>query len=303
MKRWNGTENAGTWRMLGNLMILICAFFVMLLLAVFLGEVFSKAFPTMSRESLLTISACQNIIGFCGAALVTAYFTTERPLKFLGITNRCSWRPFAGVMIVLLAGLPFLNQVIYYNSLMHLPESMAGIEQMMRDMETQNEEITKILLDTNSMGGLLAGVLIIGVLTGFSEELLFRGTIQRTLNQDPGIGQWSIWITAFVFSAVHLQFYGFVPRMLLGAFFGYLLYSTGSIWPGAFAHAVNNSLVVATSWMESRGIITDSDTWAVVESGIPWPAILSLSALIIFFVFGYRFFFKPCKRIEKSLKC
>lgn len=296
MKKWRENEAAGAGRVVSNLMIFLCAFLFCFILSALVGSILSNAFPLMSRKSMLTMSACQNIMGFCGAALITALLTTEKPFRFLGLSKWPGWRPFAGAVIVLMVGIPFLNQLIYYNSLMHFPEALSGIEQWMRDMENQTAEMTLTLLNVNSVGAMLAGVLIIGVLTGFSEELLFRGTLQRTLNQSPVFRQWSIWIVAFIFSAVHLQFYGFVPRLLLGAFFGYMLYSTGSIWPGAFAHALNNSLVVVTTWMERKNMIENSDQWGVATDGFPVTASISFIALILFFIFCYRFFFSSWRQ-------
>ena len=55
-----------------------------------------------------------------------------------------------------------------------------------------------------------------------------------------------IWTAAILFSAFHLQFYGFFPRMLLGAYFGYLLYWSHSIWLPIFAHFINNAIAVIT---------------------------------------------------------
>ena len=65
----------------------------------------------------------------------------------------------------------------------------------------------------------------------------------------------AIWITAIIFSAVHFQFYGFIPRVLLGAFFGYLALWSGSLWLPIFAHALNNSLVVISTWLTKRNTI------------------------------------------------
>ncbi len=122
------------------------------------------------------------------------------------------------------------------------------------------------------------------------------------MTRDTRLGVWSIWITAAVFSAVHLQFFGFFPRLLLGAFFGYLIYFTRSIWPGVFAHALNNSIVVASAWRSPgmlAGNVTDTvageafsaDTIGVSFDGIPWIAIASMVALALFFRYGCRYFF------------
>lgn len=75
-----------------------------------------------------------------------------------------------------------------------------------------------------------------------------------------------MWATAFIFSAVHLQFFGFFPRLLMGAFFGYMVLWTGSIWASVFAHALNNSLVVINYWMLASGII-DYDVNGLIYDG------------------------------------
>lgn len=286
-KKENG-EN----RMLRNLLILMISFFVMLMVAGFLAEWLSTFCEPGSRDSLLMQSAVQAIFGFAGAAIATAILTSRNPARFLGLTSPVGIRPFIGVIIILFIGMPFMNQLIFWNSEFHLPQSMQGIEMAMREWEEMATSITSVILDTTSVGGLISGILIIGVLTAFGEELLFRGTLQRILNQNPVMHQWSIWIAAFIFSAVHLQFFGFVPRLLLGAFFGYILYSTGSIWPAIFAHAINNSIVVISEWLNQQNDVpVIADNLFVVESGFPWTPIASLFLLILFFTKFYSFFF------------
>lgn len=290
------TDN-GTGRMLRTLLILMCTFFVMMIVSGSLAAWFGGYFEPGSRSCYLAQSAVQAFVGFIGTAVLTAKFSTPHPWEFLGVTERISWRPFCGVVIVFILALPFLNQLIYYNSQMSLPESMAGIERYMREMEEINGKFTEIILSTSSTGGLISGILIIGVLTGLAEELLFRGALQNTLSCDRVMGQWAIWIAAVIFSAVHLQFFGFFPRLLLGAFFGYILYSTGSIWPGVFAHALNNSLVVVTSWLQHHNPeMPDADTLGVVTQGFPVWGTISLVATSLFFIFCYKWFFSAKKR-------
>ena len=275
-------------------LVVMCIVFVIALMATgMIASVISGFIGNDTRESYLLQSVAQNIVGFFMAAVATAYYISNHPWNFLGISNKCGWRPFAGVLIVFLIGLPFMNQLIYYNANISLPESMAGLEKAMKAMEEANGKVGATLLDTDSIWGLITGILAVGVLTGFGEEVFFRGTLQRILTGNSRLGVWGVWIAALIFSAVHLQFYGFVPRVLLGAFFGYILYSTGSLWPGVFAHALNNSIVVATTWMQQRGHeMAAADSWGVVESGFPVMAAISMVLLILFFVFGYRYFFR-----------
>lgn len=257
-------------------------------LATWLGQYF----PASSRPFYLMQSVVQATVAFIGTAIITAWIIGRRPFQYLRLTQSVTWRPFLGVVIVYILAMPFLNQLIYYNSLLKLPEALSGIEEYMRDMEDLNSKLTQVILTTDTIGGLITGILIVGVLTGIGEEFLFRGTLQRSLNIDPRFRQWSIWIAAFIFSAVHFQFFGFFPRLLLGAFFGYLLYSTGSLWPAIFAHALNNSIVVVSYWLSAHdGTMTDIDTLWVVKEGFPTTPFISLLATAIFFAFGYKWFF------------
>ncbi|MBD5268039.1 MAG: CPBP family intramembrane metalloprotease [Bacteroides sp.] len=283
--------------LLKNLLVLAGAFIVSLMAAGFIAELMPLMFEAGSRDCYLAQSVVQNIVGFCGAGFVAAGLISGNSLTYLGLSERVSLRPFIGVLIVYILGLPAMNQLIYYNSIIPFPDSLSGIESWMKQMEELNGRITDVILSTHTIGGLISGILIIGVLTGFSEEVLFRGTLQKIMTSDNSISVWGIWIAAFIFSAVHLQFYGFFPRLLLGAFFGYIFFTTGSLWPAVFAHALNNSMVVAGEWL-SRNYpsLGFDDKLFVTEHGFPIVAFVSLIATILFFYKFYNYFFDGCKR-------
>lgn len=298
IKNLNSGVAGGETGLFYRLSILAICFFVALLVAGALAVWLGGFFEPGSRSEILAQSVAQNVVGFIGAAIATAWIISRRPASYLGLTQQVGWRPFVGVVIVYLIGIPFLNQLIYYNEQLSLPASMAGLEASMRSMEESAAKVTNLILSATSVGSLISGILIIGVLTGLAEELFFRGALQRSLTAYAPMKQWSVWIGAVIFSAVHLQFFGFFPRLLLGAFFGYMLYSTGSIWPGVFAHALNNSLVVMTEWIGHRSgsDYSDAQQWGVAETGCPWIALASLIALGIFLYFCYDYFFTPAKK-------
>jgi uncharacterized protein len=114
----------------------------------------------------------------------------------------------------------------------------------MKMMEEEAAQLTKLFLESRSTGVLIINFMIIAILPAIGEELLFRGVIQRLL------GEWTknvhigIFLAAFIFSFIHFQFYGFVPRLLLGLYFGYLMFWSGSIWVPVIAHLVNNGMAV-----------------------------------------------------------
>ncbi|MDE6395798.1 MAG: CPBP family intramembrane metalloprotease, partial [Muribaculaceae bacterium] len=130
------------------------------------------------------------------------------------------------------------------------------------------------------VGSLVVSVLIVGILAGFSEELFFRGALQRLLSSANGIKPIAaIFISAFIFSFIHFQFYGFFPRLILGIYFGYLLYRTGSLWIPAIVHAFNNSLyIIGTRLVETNQTPTDINSIGV---GSVWDVSFSIIVTLI----------------------
>ena len=195
-------------------------------------------------------------------------------LKMIGIT-----------LLIYILALPALNQIVYWNQEMSLPDALSGFEEWCRAMEKQAEELTTGLLNSTDLFPTILNILLIGVLTGIGEEFFFRGGLQRMMVWCKVNPHAAIWITATVFSAIHFQFFGFVPRLLLGAFFGYLYWWSGNIWVNSFAHALNNSLVIVSSWCINKGYLSEEfDMFGVAEGGVPVFAIISavLVAAIIF---------------------
>jgi len=97
---------------------------------------------------------------------------------------------------------------------------------------------------------------MIAIIPAIGEELFFRGVMQRIFSDWFKNMHVAIFFTAFLFAAIHMQFYGMLPRMMLGVLFGYLYYWTGSLWVPVFAHFLNNGAAVIVSYLSSRGFIS-----------------------------------------------
>ena len=140
----------------------------------------------------------------------------------------------------------------------------------------QAQGAVEVLLGGTSYGDLIVGLLIVAVLAGFSEEIFFRGALQRLIMSGPLNHHLAIWLTAFIFSAFHMQFFGFFPRLVLGGYFGYLLYWSRSLWLPVIIHALNNGLVVYFSWKERgvEGEVASSFDGFGVDS--PWLILVSV---------------------------
>lgn len=113
------------------------------------------------------------------------------------------------------------------------------------------EEITKIVVLDSTISGLLMNLVIMAVIPAVGEELIFRGCLQRIFCKWIASPHVCIWLVAIIFSAIHMQFYGFLPRMLIGALFGYLYFWSKNIYVPIFAHFLNNASVTVMAFIYS----------------------------------------------------
>ena len=248
------------------------------------------------RIRYLILSVLQAVLAFSLPSFIVATFGHKGMIGTLSLNKCPSLKAILGVIISFAIGYIMLNQIIYWNDSMKLPAGLSEFEQYIRGMEDMARSTAETLLAVKSIFGLLINVLVIGVITGFAEEIFFRAGLQRLLSKAL-TNYWAVWVSALIFSAVHFQFYGFVPRMLLGAFFGYLYVWTGSIWVSVFAHALNNSVVVVIDWMLNQGIISGNPEYiGVAEHGFPPYAMISAVLFIVLIGYGRKRFFNKTKR-------
>ncbi|MBS1682066.1 MAG: CPBP family intramembrane metalloprotease [Bacteroidetes bacterium] len=180
------------------------------------------------------------------------------------------------------------SAIIQWNQQIHFPEFLKSFETWARTKEDELALLTKLLVNFKSVGEFMIAFAVIAVLAGVCEEMLFRGIIQTELFRGTNNIHVAIWASAFLFSAIHFQFFGFVPRMLLGGLFGYLYYWSGNILVPMFAHIVNNGFSVIMVYLNQRGVV-DVD----IESAdaAPWPAILIFAVLTAALIYYFKNFF------------
>ena len=188
----------------------------------------------------------QSVATFLLPALAGAYLWSNTPMQWLHLDSKPSWQEALAAEVVMLLAIPGINLLSAWNQQMVLPEWMSGIEQWMRMQEDAAAQLTEQFLRVDTVGGLLVNIGLMALLPAVGEELTFRGVVQGMFTRNKHV---AIWATAAIFSFVHLQFYGFLPRMLLGAMFGYMLWWTGSLWVPMLMHFVNNcAAVVVAFW-------------------------------------------------------
>lgn len=210
---------------------------------------FLKYLQTIQAIGLFIIPAF--IIGYIFSTKSTTY------LKFKSIKIR----PVILVILILLASIPIINSLAALNEGMKFPDWLSGLENWIKDKEMSAQELTEAFLKMNTFGSLVFNIIMIGILPAIGEELIFRGVLQRLFAEWTKNIHWGIVIAAFLFSAMHFQFYGFLPRMVLGILLGYLFYWSGSIWMPMIGHFVNNATAVILYYFYSDKMTQEIETF------------------------------------------
>lgn len=181
---------------------------------------------------------------FLFPAVGIAYTCSHNPSEYLSIRKIPKGNILLLTFVCVFLLSPTISLTGLLNKQMVLPDFLAPVEQWMIEQEALAEKLTLTLISDNRLPIVLFNLLVIAVTAGITEEFLFRGALQRIIEGWTKNHHIVIWSAAFLFSAFHLQFFGFLPRMLLGAYFGYLLYWSRNIWIPVFAHFVNNAFAV-----------------------------------------------------------
>lgn len=253
----------------------LIAVFVFVMIATLLVTVLVTTGDMNDMSNVKVMQLIQSFGLFVIPPFVMASLWSNNAFEFLRLKSTLRWTTVLYVVAFMLVAIPFINMLSWLNQQIILPEALSEIEKMMQSSEVQIAEITEKMLNVSTLGALLFNVFLVAVVPALGEELFFRGTIQQLLSDWKG-ALFAIWITAFVFSAIHMQFYGFLPRMLLGAFLGYLLLWSGSLWLPIIAHFVNNSVAVVFYYLKFNGVKvidvetigTDDTLWLGIVSGI-----------------------------------
>ena len=261
------------------ILIVVCSLFLInmigLLLAVpFYGKSFTESLTGVYDYSdplviskLKYLQIVNQLALFIVPVLIFAVFAGNSIPDYLKLNRKINLLPLIIGISIIAACMPFINWLGEVNGNLNLPQKLGGIEEWMRTSENEAATLTGAFLGTAHWGGFLINILMIAILPALGEEFFFRGVLQRLFSEWFKNAHIAIIVTAFIFSAIHMQFYGFIPRFMLGLFLGYAFYWSGTLWLPILIHFLNNASSVVVAFLSARGMTTvDFETFGSSEN-------------------------------------
>ncbi|OON70838.1 CPBP family intramembrane glutamic endopeptidase [Hymenobacter sp. CRA2] len=224
---------------------------------------------------LMIMQGVPLLFGFGGGALALLRLPAFRHDASANLALRPATAPWLlAAMALIIVSVPAMSVLIAWNADLHLPPALYSWERAARLYEDQAQTLTTFLTRFNTPSRFLVALIVVAVIPAIAEELTFRGVVLRQLARWTHSVHWGVWLSAIVFSAIHVQFFGFFPRMLLGVVLGYLFAWSGNIRVSMAAHFAQNAFQLLLIYLQQRGAISfDADS----NESLPWHwALLSL---------------------------
>lgn len=264
----------------------------LIIIGLILGTVVGFAYVIITKSnpqdlnSLRFMQISSQLFTFVFPPIAYAFLVKEKPVNALGLKNvKILWFLIGTAMIF--AIMPLNSILAEWNAGLKLPESLSALEQMMKQMQESASAMIEKFVSVDTIGGLMLNLFMIAGLAALGEELLFRSIIQTSLIKICKNAHVGILIASAIFSFIHLEFYGFVPRLILGMLLGYMFYFSGSIWVPMLMHFLNNGTVVLIYFLNNKDITNiDVDTFG--QTSIPI-LIVSIVVMIALFLFSIKY--------------
>jgi membrane protease YdiL (CAAX protease family) len=189
------------------------------------------------------------------------------------------------VLVIILAfcTFPITGFTGQLNAGMHLPDWLSGVEKWMVEKEESADRLIELILTGNNFWAVFLNLILVAVLPAIGEELIFRGVFQKIFYRIFKSGHLAIFVTAFIFSAMHFQFLGFLPRFILGLLFGYLFFWSGTLWLPVISHFVNNAVSVLAAYSQGWNRVIGSQPTDVLKGLIV--LVLPILACIVILLY------------------
>lgn len=262
--------------------LFVVGFYFALIFAIsVIGSIDNRTIDLSSKSMILMMQLLQTIsvlILFIVPAVFFVLLFTDEKLGYLKLNTFSNFRFFILSVLLVVVALPLINYMEVINKAIHLPSFLSGLEQWMQQSEEKVKVIEEAFIANQTIADLFINLFVIALMAGLSEELFFRGLLQNAIAKYSKNIHVAIWVTAFLFSAFHMQFYGFIPRLFLGALLGYVYVWSGSLWMSIIVHFMNNALVVVYSYFIANSAALKASESVVIQNDrfIWYYALISL---------------------------
>lgn len=272
---------------------LACTSLLTLLFGIVVEPIFGISFLELSRQSIEQKPALQTLqlLNSLGLFVFPALLFIRMNPDLLQLNLKPTVLNCILCILIYFSVVPMMEGLQWYNEGLSLPENWSGLENWMRQTEASALEITRLLVEMEGPGDFIFNLFLIAIIPAFGEELIFRGIVQKRINQQFNSLHLGVWISAICFSAMHLQFFGFLPRLILGVVFGYLFAYGKNIYLPILAHFLNNSVALV-------GVYLAGGKWPEETVEEPNSIVFAFSAIctVLLLIVFYRTQKSPAKK-------
>jgi membrane protease YdiL (CAAX protease family) len=237
-------------------------------------------------NALWIIQILSTTLPIVTASVIFSYLIVKNPKEYLKLTSNIPGLLWLVVFCVMVISTPLIEFLSNFNQRLVLPHFLDGVQRWMRETEDQAQKLTAVLLQMKTIPSMIFKLIVVGLLTAIVEEFMFRGCIQTIFAKWTKNYHAAIWVTAALFSAFHVEFFGFLPRMMLGVLFGYFVVWSGSIWTAVWGHFINNGTAVVASYMYQNKMVKINPEDQHIFN---WGSYLFSLIIVLFLLYLYRY--------------
>ncbi len=291
MKGFMKNKPAGTQFVIVLCIVLVSMFLFSLIGTIILASISGMSLKEMTdmakwdyrKPSVLLVVRGMMLIQFIGVFVVPSLFAawmfSENKKKYLGLVQPSNLIYFLAAGAIMLVAIPMVNWLGEMNRSVSFPGS---IEKWMKEKENEASLTIKGVLSQGGIKNLLLNLVFISGFAAVGEELLFRGVAQRLLIKLFKNAWVGIILTAILFSAMHMQFYGFLPRFVLGVLLGVIYWYSGSLWAAIVAHFVYDAVLIIAAHQNPE--MLNDEAMATKASNLAWIGFISAALVTAIFL-------------------
>lgn len=264
-------ERQNIFKLISRLLIAFGVMFINLFLFTVLAQILCQAIYGINISSYLTTAnfvsvkpnelaatrlffAVNSIGTFVFTAFVLALVFKQKPMEYLGLSSFPKLVYLLIVPLLLIVSMPILSWLVEMNGKIVFPEFLSGIEQSLKASEEKNDKLYDLLLHMNTYSDLFLNIFVMALIPAIGEELFCRGVLLNVVYDYSGKFLRSVVIVAIIFTLFHMQFYKFMPMMVLAVILGLFINWTQSIWASILFHFLNNTTAVLGNFYSQRGV-------------------------------------------------